>query len=62
MKHKHQSIALRCLFFGEWGKDRRDSPTSNLTKKANNFINMATEHGGRGGKGGNVHGIRSLGR
>ncbi|THH18823.1 hypothetical protein EW146_g2237 [Bondarzewia mesenterica] len=50
-----------CLFFGEWGKDRRDSPTSNLTKKSANFINMATEIGGRGGKGGMVHGIRSLG-
>ncbi|KAF9062991.1 hypothetical protein BDP27DRAFT_1427294 [Rhodocollybia butyracea] len=50
-----------CLFFGEWGKDRRDSPQSNLTKKATNFINMATEIGGRGGKGGMVHGIRSLG-
>uniref|UniRef100_A0A0W0GCD1 Inositol-1-monophosphatase n=1 Tax=Moniliophthora roreri TaxID=221103 RepID=A0A0W0GCD1_MONRR len=50
-----------CLFFGEWGKDRRDSPTSNLTKKANNFINMATEIGGRDGKGGMVHGVRSLG-
>ncbi|KAK7040726.1 hypothetical protein VNI00_009632 [Paramarasmius palmivorus] len=50
-----------CLFFGEWGKDRRDSPTSNLTKKANNFINMATEIGGRNGKGGMVHGVRSLG-
>ncbi|KAJ6504096.1 protein qutG [Mycena vitilis] len=50
-----------CLFFGEYGKDRRDSPQSNLTKKAANFVNMATEIGGRGGKGGMVHGIRSLG-
>ncbi|KAK7466390.1 hypothetical protein VKT23_005113 [Stygiomarasmius scandens] len=50
-----------CLFFGEWGKDRRDSPQSNLTKKSTNFINMATEIGGRGGKGGMVHGVRSLG-
>ncbi|KIY64163.1 hypothetical protein CYLTODRAFT_381225 [Cylindrobasidium torrendii FP15055 ss-10] len=50
-----------CLFFGEWGKDRRDSPQSNLTKKSTNFINMATELGGRGGKGGMVHGLRSLG-
>ncbi|KIK57379.1 hypothetical protein GYMLUDRAFT_46255 [Collybiopsis luxurians FD-317 M1] len=50
-----------CLFFGEWGKDRRDSPQSNLTKKSTNFVNMATEIGGRGGKGGMVHGIRSLG-
>ncbi|KAF9465947.1 hypothetical protein BDZ94DRAFT_1252643 [Collybia nuda] len=50
-----------CLFFGEWGKDRRDSPQSNLSKKATNFVNMATEIGGRGGKGSMVHGIRSLG-
>ncbi|KAJ7176739.1 protein qutG [Mycena filopes] len=50
-----------CLFFGEYGKDRRDHPQSNLTKKAANFVNMATEIGGRGGKGGMVHGIRSLG-
>ncbi|KAE9390090.1 protein qutG [Gymnopus androsaceus JB14] len=50
-----------CLFFGEWGKDRRDSPQSNLVKKSSNFINMATEIGGRDGKGGMVHGIRSLG-
>ncbi|KAJ6618123.1 hypothetical protein B0H10DRAFT_2030724 [Mycena sp. CBHHK59/15] len=50
-----------CLFFGEYGKDRRDHPQSNLTKKATNFVNMATEIGGRGGKGGMVHGIRSLG-
>ncbi|KAF7324813.1 Inositol-1-monophosphatase [Mycena kentingensis (nom. inval.)] len=50
-----------CLFFGEYGKDRRDHPNSNLTKKAANFVNMATEIGGRGGKGGMVHGIRSLG-
>ncbi|KAF5331474.1 hypothetical protein D9758_015488 [Tetrapyrgos nigripes] len=50
-----------CLFFGEWGKDRRDSPQSNLTKKSTNFVNMATEIGGRGGKGGMVHGLRSLG-
>ncbi|KAK0188114.1 inositol monophosphatase [Armillaria mellea] len=50
-----------CLFFGEWGKDRRDSPQSNLTKKSTNFVNMATELGGREGKGGMVHGLRSLG-
>ncbi|KAJ7628566.1 protein qutG [Roridomyces roridus] len=50
-----------CLFFGEYGKDRRDHPQSNLTKKATNFVNMATEIGGREGKGGMVHGIRSLG-
>lgn len=26
------------------------------------FVNMATEVGGRGGKGGMAHGVRSLGR
>ncbi|KAF8918899.1 protein qutG [Mucidula mucida] len=56
-----QDAPKGCLFFGEWGKDRRDSPQSNLTKKSTNFINMATEIGGRDGKGGMVHGIRSLG-
>ncbi|THH05130.1 hypothetical protein EW146_g9986 [Bondarzewia mesenterica] len=51
-----------CLFFCEWGKDRCDSPTSDLTKQSAKFINMATEIGGRDGKGGMVHGIKSLGR
>lgn len=50
-----------CLFMGEWGKDRRDIPGGNLSKKANTFWNMASETGGRGGKGAMVHGIRSLG-
>ncbi|GAA6030612.1 hypothetical protein JCM8097_006236 [Rhodosporidiobolus ruineniae] len=50
-----------CLFTAEWGKARSDAPTSNLTKKVNTFWNLAAEIGGRGGKGGMVHGIRSLG-
>ncbi|BGP20965.1 hypothetical protein JCM10213_008189 [Rhodosporidiobolus nylandii] len=50
-----------CLFTAEWGKARSDAPESNLTKKANSLWNMAAEIGGRGGKGGMVHGIRSLG-
>ena len=50
-----------CLFTAEWGKARSDAPGSNLTKKVNTFWNMAAEVGGRGGKGGMVHGIRSLG-
>ena len=50
-----------CLFAAEWGKDRRDRPDSNLTKKVNSIWNMACEIGGRQGKGGMVHGIRSLG-
>jgi len=33
----------------------------NLSKKANTSWNMASEIGGRGGKGAMVHGIRSLG-
>lgn len=50
-----------CLFSFEWGKDRRDQPNSNLHRKVQSFINMATEIGGRGGKGAMVHGMRSLG-
>lgn len=50
-----------CLFAAEWGKDRRDRPDSNLTKKVKSIWNMACEIGGRQGKGGMVHGIRSLG-
>lgn len=50
-----------CIFSCEWGKDRRDRPDSNLYRKVESFINMAAELGGRGGKGGMVHGVRSLG-
>ncbi|KAM0787160.1 hypothetical protein ACM66B_006410 [Microbotryomycetes sp. NB124-2] len=50
-----------CLFTAEWGKARSDTPTSNLTKKVNTMWNMASEFQGRGGKGGMVHGMRSLG-
>jgi len=50
-----------CIFSCEWGKDRRDQPDSNLHRKVESFINMAAEVGGRGGKGGMVHGVRSLG-
>lgn len=32
-----------------------------MQKKIGSFINMAAEIGGRGGKGGMVHGVRSLG-
>ena len=51
----------KCIFSCEWGKDRRDSVESNLSRKVESFVNMATEIGGRGGKGGMVHGVRSLG-
>ncbi|KAK4653110.1 hypothetical protein QC762_505140 [Podospora pseudocomata] len=50
-----------CVFSCEWGKDRKDRPDGNLYRKVESFVNMAAEVGGRGGKGGMVHGIRSLG-
>jgi myo-inositol-1(or 4)-monophosphatase len=51
-----------CIFSCEWGKDRKDRPDGNLARKVESFVNMATEIGGRDGKGGMVHGMRSLGR
>lgn len=51
-----------CIFSCEWGKDRRDAPEGNMHRKIGSFMNMAAEIGGRGGKGGMVHGVRSLGR
>ncbi|RMD39294.1 hypothetical protein DV735_g5837, partial [Chaetothyriales sp. CBS 134920] len=51
----------KCIFSCEWGKDRRDRPGSNLHRKVESFVNMAAEIGGRDGKGGMVHGVRSLG-
>ncbi|KAF7856003.1 hypothetical protein EAF04_009959 [Stromatinia cepivora] len=45
----------------EWGRDRRDIEGGNLRKKIDSFVNLASEIGGRGGKGGMVHGVRSLG-
>jgi myo-inositol-1(or 4)-monophosphatase len=51
-----------CVFGCEWGKDRRDIEGGNMHRKINSFLNMAAEIGGRGGKGGMVHGVRSLGR
>ncbi|KAF4461131.1 QA-X [Fusarium albosuccineum] len=50
-----------CTFSCEWGKDRRDIPDGNMTRKVESFVNMASERRGRGGKGGMVHGMRSLG-
>jgi myo-inositol-1(or 4)-monophosphatase len=50
-----------CVFSCEWGKDRKDVPDGNLYRKIESFMNMAGEIGGRGGKGGMVHGVRSLG-
>ena len=51
----------RCLFSCEWGKDRRDNPDSNLHRKVDTFVTMASETSGRRGLGGMVHGVRSLG-
>jgi myo-inositol-1(or 4)-monophosphatase len=50
-----------CIFSCEWGKDRRDTPGGNMHRKVSSFMNMAAEIGGREGKGGMVHGVRSLG-
>ncbi|KAL2006078.1 hypothetical protein VTN00DRAFT_9732 [Thermoascus crustaceus] len=51
----------RCILSCEWGKDRRDVPDGNMYRKVESFLNLAAEIGGRGGKGGMVHGVRSLG-
>ncbi|CZT52739.1 related to inositol monophosphatase [Rhynchosporium secalis] len=45
----------------EWGKDRRDVEGGNMRRKIGSFMNIAAEIGGRDGKGGMVHGMRSLG-
>ncbi|KAF7579379.1 inositol monophosphatase [Pyrenophora tritici-repentis] len=50
-----------CIFSCEWGKDRRDVPDGNMHRKIESFVNMAAEIGGRKGRGGMVHGVRSLG-
>jgi Archaeal fructose-1,6-bisphosphatase and related enzymes of inositol monophosphatase family len=51
----------KCILSCEWGKDRRDIPDGNMYRKVESFLNLAAETGGRGGKGGMVHGVRSLG-
>lgn len=50
-----------CIFSCEWGKDRKDRPDGNMHRKVESFVNMAAEIGARDGKGGMVHGMRSLG-
>ncbi|EFY89349.1 inositol monophosphatase [Metarhizium acridum CQMa 102] len=50
-----------CTFACEWGKDRREIPEGNLNRKVHSFVTMAMERNGRGGQGGMVHGVRSLG-
>ncbi|KZZ94289.1 inositol monophosphatase [Moelleriella libera RCEF 2490] len=57
-----QEAPSGCIFACEWGKDRRDGPAGNLSKKVDSFVVMALERKARDGKGGMVHGIRSLGR
>ena len=56
-----KSAPSKCLFSCEWGKDRRDIKDGNLHRKVDSFLNMAAEVGSREGKGGMVHGVRSLG-
>ncbi|CAG8316339.1 unnamed protein product [Penicillium salamii] len=51
----------QCVFSCEWGKDRRDIPDGNMHRKIESFVNMAAELGSRSGRGGMVHGMRSLG-
>ena len=51
----------QCIFSCEWGKDRRDIPDGNMHRKIESFVNMAAEVGSRDGRGGMVHGMRSLG-
>ncbi|GKZ17376.1 hypothetical protein AbraIFM66951_004676 [Aspergillus brasiliensis] len=51
----------KCILSCEWGKDRRDIPDGNMHRKIESFMNLAAELGSRGGKGGMVHGVRSLG-
>ncbi|CAK4030513.1 inositol monophosphatase [Lecanosticta acicola] len=56
-----ESAPKGCVLSCEWGKDRRDTPQGNLHRKVDSFLNLASETGGRQGKGGHVHGVRSLG-
>ncbi|KAL7656028.1 hypothetical protein ACMYSQ_005159 [Aspergillus niger] len=51
----------KCILSCEWGKDRRDIADGNLYRKIESFLNLTAEVGSRGGKGGMVHGVRSLG-
>ncbi|KAK0610530.1 inositol monophosphatase [Bombardia bombarda] len=53
-----------CVFACEWGKDRDDREGGNLRRKVDSFLMMAAAGEGKGdrrGKGGMVHGVRSLG-
>lgn len=48
-----------CIFSCEWGKDRRNVPDLNLTRKITSFVNMAAQMGES--LPGMCHGVRSLG-
>ncbi|KAK8133033.1 hypothetical protein PG999_001206 [Apiospora kogelbergensis] len=50
-----------CVLSVEWGKDRKDKADGNLHRKVDSFLTMAAEPAGRCGRGGMVHGVRSLG-
>ncbi|KAL4949569.1 protein qutG [Aspergillus filifer] len=56
-----ENAPAKCIFACEWGKDRRDVPGGNLERKIESFSTMAMERDARGGLGGMVHGVRSLG-
>ncbi|KAI5474892.1 hypothetical protein MNV49_002314 [Pseudohyphozyma bogoriensis] len=49
------------LFLAEWGKSRDPAQGGTLDRKVETFKNFAAEKGSRGGLGGMVHGVRSLG-
>lgn len=49
-----------CIFACEWGKDRRNVPGLNLTRKVASFVNMAAQQG-NSGLPGMCHGVRSMG-
>ncbi|SGZ55465.1 CIC11C00000002705 [Sungouiella intermedia] len=49
-----------CIFACEWGKDRRNIPQLNLTRKVASFVNMAAQTG-EDSLPGMCHGVRSMG-
>ncbi|KAL4809491.1 inositol monophosphatase [Aspergillus unguis] len=56
-----ETAPSKCILACEWGKDRRDIPGGNLQRKIESFVMLASERSAKGGKGGMVHGVRSLG-
>lgn len=49
-----------CIFACEWGKDRRNIPELNLSRKIASFVNMAAQSGSNSLPG-MCHGVRSMG-